>query len=260
MAEGKRKFEGGDSDSFPGSMRLARRMSLAGVASRRKCEELIRLGEVKVNGTTVTTPSFNVSEDDDVSVSGKRLATASKLYVMLNKPAGYLCSASDPHADKTVFDLVKLRGARLFTAGRLDLNSEGLLILTNDGDYSEKLTHPRHGVLKRYLVKTDKQISNKALEEIRAGIRDMGEFLKPVSVSRLKPKEYEFVMNEGKKREIRRLVAAAGAKTALLRRIAVGDLILGTLPLGQWRFLSKKEIAASLTTSEISERARRKRR
>ena len=185
---------------------------MAGVASRRKSEELIRMGEVKVNGATVTTPSRTVSSDDEVVVSGKRISEGEKVYVVLNKPPGYICSASDPHADKTVFDLVKLRGARLFTAGRLDLNSEGLLILTNDGDYAEKLTHPRHNVLKRYLVKTNKPISKKDLDILRAGIRDFGEFLKPIAITRLKSKHVEFTLNEGDQVEIIRLVAAVGSK------------------------------------------------
>jgi len=229
-------------------------MSLAGVASRRKSEELIRMGEVKVNGDIVTAPSRNVSPDDIVTVSGKSLRSPSKLYIMLNKPAGYLCSAFDPHADKTVFDLINLRGVRLFSAGRLDLNSEGLLILTNDGDYAEKLTHPRHNVLKRYRVKTDKPISNNNLNALRSGIRDFGEFLKPVSISKLKAKEYEFVLNEGKKREIRRLVATTGVKVVVLKRVAVGNLRVDDLPVGQWRMLSKKEIAASLSTADASKR------
>jgi 23S rRNA pseudouridine2605 synthase len=176
----------------------------------------------------------------------------------LNKPPGYICSASDPHADKTVFDLVKLHGARLFTAGRLDLNSEGLLILTNDGDYAEKLTHPRHNVLKRYLVKTNKPISKKDLDILRAGIRDFGEFLKPVAITRLKSKEYEFTLNEGKKREIRRLVAAAGAKVTLLRRISVGHLRLEGLSLGHWRFMSEKEVEATLSKTKTKKSAEKR--
>lgn len=241
-------------------MRLARRMSLAGVASRRKSEELIFMGEVKVNGTTVTTPGTTVSPDDEVTVSGKRLTVVSKVHIMLNKPTGYLCSASDPHADQTVFDLVKLHGVRLFSAGRLDLNSEGLLILTNDGDYVEKLTHPRHGVLKRYQVRTDKAMSKEKLDMLRAGIRDFGEFLKPISITRVKPKEYEFTLNEGKKREIRRLVAATGSKVTLLKRISIGNLLLGPLPTGHWRYISKKEIDASLVSARFARKLGKARR
>ena len=218
------------------------------------------MGEVKVNGITVTTPSTTVSPEDEVVVSGKRLSEGVKVYIALNKPSGYICSASDPHADKTVFDLIKLHGARLFTAGRLDLNSEGLLILTNDGDYVEKLTHPRHRILKRYLVKTNKPIPTENLDLIRAGIRDFGEFLKPVSVSRLKAKEYEFTLNEGKKREIRRLVAAAGVKVSLLRRISIGSLMLDNLTIGQWRFLSKKDVTASLANSVAQKSAGKRKR
>ena len=121
-----------------GQMRLARFMSLAGVASRRKCEEIIVSGRVTVNGKAVITPAFTVSAADSVCVDGKKLNPEKKIYIMLNKPPGYICSASDPHASGTVYDLISLPDIKhLFSAGRLDLDSEGLLIITNDGDYVE---------------------------------------------------------------------------------------------------------------------------
>jgi 23S rRNA pseudouridine2605 synthase len=229
-------------------MRLARFMSLAGVASRRKCEEIILTGVVTVNGKIITEPGTKVKSGDKVLLNGKILLPDEKVYIMLNKPKGYLCSAKDPHAEKTIFELVDIPGKRIFNAGRLDLNSEGLLILTNDGDYAEKLMHPKYGTTKKYRVRTTKELSKKALESIREGIYDDGEFLKPESVRKVKEKEYIFTMTEGKKREIRRLVASEGIRITLLRRTSIGSLFLGKLKSGEWRHLTEQEIDLSLKT------------
>ena len=179
---------------------------------------------------------------------GPPLESREKIYVALNKPRGYMCTASDPHADKTVFDLVEIPGERLFTVGRLDLDSEGLVILTNDGAYAERVAHPKHGVLKRYEVETARAVSDADLKTMRRGVEDEGEFLKPVSVERLKSKnggKLLFVMSEGKKREIRRLVAATGNRVRSLKRLSVGNLELGNLPKGRWRRLSPQEAMAA---------------
>ena len=230
-----------------GKMRLARFMSLSGVASRRKCEEIITSGRVTVNGQTVLTPACTVSQADTVCVDGKKVNPEKKIYIMLNKPRGYICSASDPHASGTVYDLISLPDIKhLFSAGRLDLDSEGLLIITNDGDYVEKLTHPKYGTVKQYRVKTNNPIPVEKLQEIRKGIRDVGEFLKPKAVQKVRRNEYLFVLTEGKKREIRRLVAYTGVKVARLKRISVGKLQLGNLPSGKWRYLTENDIRKSL--------------
>ena len=230
-----------------GEMRLSRFMSLAGVASRRTCDEIIASGAVTVNGAVVIAPGTKVTTDDTIMLNAQRLTLEEKAYIMLNKPVGYICSAGDPNNEKTVYDLVRLPNTRLFSAGRLDMNSEGLLILTNDGDYADRLMHPRYGTLKKYRVRTNKGLSPADLETIRAGMYDMGEFLKPESLKKIKDKEYFFVMAEGKKREIRRLVASTGKKVVQLRRVAIGNLTLGDLPLGKWRTISKNEIEQSLT-------------
>ena len=227
-------------------MRLVRFLALAGVASRRKSEVLIAAGDVTVNGNIADKAGFKVSETDIIEYRGERLKLDKRCYIMLNKPVGYLCSASDPHADKIIFDLVSLPGKRLFSVGRLDLNSEGLLILTDDGDYSEKLTHPRYGILKKYLVETDFPLSRKGIELILDGIKDEGELLKAEKVVRKSGNEYFFTMAEGKKREIRRLVTALSVRAIRLRRISIGKLSLGKLPEGEWRFLTEQEIADSL--------------
>ncbi len=223
-------------------MRLARFMALCGVASRRKCEEIIFAGRVTVNGVVVDTPGVRVGGDDLVSLDGGApLVLGERVYLALNKPVGYMCSASDPYAEKTVFDLVDIPGVRLFTVGRLDVESEGLVLVTNDGEWADKIAHPRYGVLKIYNVETSKKLADSELEELRKGIRDEGEFLKPVALTREKGRWLKFVMSEGKKREIRRLVASTGARVSRLRRISVGDVKLGELETGKWRWLTEEE-------------------
>jgi len=233
-------------EKFDFPMRLVRYISLAGVASRRKSDQLILLGKISVNGNIVIEPGFKVNMSDQIEYEHKSLTLAKRIYLMLNKPRGYLCSASDPHADKTVFDLIDLKGKRLFTVGRLDLNSEGLLLLTDDGSYTEKITHPRYGIIKTYLVKTNIALSRENIETMRNGIDDEGEFLQAENVIIKSDNEYLFTMAEGKKREIRRLVNAVSAKVKSLRRLSIGKLHLGRLPVGKWRFLTEQEIADSL--------------
>lgn len=228
-------------------IRLSRFMSLAGVASRRKCEEIILSGAVTVNNEIIIKLGTKVKGTDHVMYDGKELTLEEKVYIMLNKPRGYLCSADDPHADKTIFDLVRIPGKRIFNAGRLDLESEGLLIMTNDGDYAEKLMHPKYGTTKQYIVKTNRALSQAAIARISKGIHDDREFLKPKSIVKVKDREYKIVMTEGKKREIRRLIAATGARVTSLRRVAIGSLFLGNLAQRKWRYLSRKEIDKSLS-------------
>ena len=234
---------------FP--MRLQRFMSLSGVASRRDCEAIIAEGRVTVNGRTTTEPGTKVSESDLIAVDGKEVTMASKrCYIMLNKPVGYTCTASDPHAEHIVFELVKTPGVRLFTAGRLDRDSEGLLILSNDGDYVARLTHPRYEILKTYVVRTDRPIPADKLDELRGGIIDDGDKLKPREIVRISSEVLVFVLNEGKKREIRRMVAHAGCRIESLVRIGFGTLELDTLEPGKWRYLSAEEVKKSMTVNQ----------
>ncbi|MDD3118425.1 MAG: pseudouridine synthase [Victivallales bacterium] len=234
---------------FP--MRLQRFMSLAGVASRRECETIIADGRVAVNGRIVTATGTKVTEDDRVAVDGKAVTMAAKrCYIMLNKPPGYTCTASDPHAEHIVFELVKTPGTRLFTAGRLDRDSEGLLILSNDGDYVAKLTHPRYEILKTYVVRTDRPIPAEKLEELRRGIIDAGDRLRAREIVRISSEVFVFILNEGKKREIRRMIDYAGCRTVSLVRIGFGALGLGRLEPGRWRYLNAAEVQQSLTVNQ----------
>lgn len=238
----------GKEPEFP--IRLVRYLSLAGIASRRKCVEVIKSGKVKVNGTLTRDPSFKVQKDDLVICGADELKISRRYYIILNKPRGYFCTSSDPHADKIALALIKLPEVRLFSVGRLDKESEGLLLFTNDGDYAERLTHPRYNVLKIYEVTTDRDLKRCECRRLCEPIEDSGEILHAHRIRKVGSHIYLFIMGEGKKREIRRLLKSVGAKAERLRRVAVGKLFLGNLPSGKWRFLTEDEINLSLKAGD----------
>ena len=236
-------------DSSP--MKLLRYLTQAGVASRRNCFAMVMDGQVELNGQAAREPSALVGPDDVVTVGGKPVAPAAAfVYVMLNKPRGYVCSLSDPWGGKLAVDLIDLPGTRLFSVGRLDKDSEGLLLFTNDGDYANRLAHPSHGTLKTYEVNVEAPISDQQLRRLRGGVVDDGETLRPERIVRKSGVKYLFVLNEGKKREIRRLVRQAGTEVRRLRRLAVGCLELGGLAPGKWRQLGPEDLAKSLSNPE----------
>lgn len=233
--------------NFP--VALNRFISAAGAASRRKSAELIKNGVVTVNGKIVTSPGERVNATDLVEVNGKTMVIGKRYYIMLNKPPGYTCTAADPYAEHKAIDLIELPGVRLFSAGRLDKASEGLIIFSNDGDYIDHLTHPRYGILKTYELTTDQPISSDFLSELCKGIADDGEQLKAVEFTEIAPCQYRVVLNEGKKREIRRMAIAAGCRAEKLVRVAIGELLLGDLNSGTWRQLSNQDRQQSAQTS-----------
>ena len=229
-------------------MNLVKFLSSCGAASRRKAEELIRAGQVKVNGATVCDPAFRVAEDSIVTYNDRPLALPAKRhYILLHKPRGYVCSNADSHAEKLAVDLIDIPGVRLVSAGRLDKDSEGAIIFSDDGEFINHLAHPRYGVLKRYEVFTAKPVSPDWQKKMVQGIMDEGEMLKVISIRELSACRYEIILNEGKKREIRRLTAAAGAVTKRLIRCAIGKVELGKLACGSFRELSAAEVENLLT-------------
>ncbi len=234
-----------------GELNLTKYLSTGGVASRRKSAEIIKSGRVKVNGKVELNPGIRVGDNDLVEVDGAAVKHEQRVYVILNKPTGYWCTSEDPHADLLAVDLIYIAGVRLFSAGRLDRDSEGLIVFTNDGDYAEKLAHPRHEIIKQYYVETFTPLTNEKLEEIRRGIVDDGERLKPLKIDYLCKSAYRFVLNEGKKREIRRLVNYAGGRVKLLRRTSIGKLQLENLKPGKWRKMTPQDISASLSNPRI---------
>ena len=237
-----------------GGERLVKFLAAAGLCSRRKAGDLVKSGAVACNGTTELDPSRKIGPADQVTVNGEPVAPPPAFrYILLHKPRGYVCTNADPHASRKAVELIGVP-ERLFSAGRLDKDSEGLLLFSNDGDYVAQLTHPRHEILKEYEVSTSPPLSAGALQRIRSGIRDDGELLSVRSVSELRPGHYRFVLNEGKKREIRRLVAAVGSSTLRLKRVACGGLKLGNLKCGAWRELSAEEVALTLLPGEAIRR------
>ncbi len=229
--------------------RLAKFLASAGIASRRNCEELIQEGRVTVNGEPVVSPAYNVDpEKDHVCFEGRPVESypQGKVYILLNKPVGYTCSAKDDHAEKLVFELIPQRFGRLFTVGRLDRDSEGMLILTNDGEYAQRVMHPSRQIVKRYYVECDGQFTTSLRRRMIEGFYDNDEFLRALNVEEVNVSRGHctliFTLGEGRKREVRRLCKDVGLQVTLLRRIAIGALEMDDkLSAGSWRMLSEAE-------------------
>lgn len=229
---------------------IAKYLASCGIASRRAALVLIKEGRIAVNGVIVTDPSIRIESDDKVTVDGKPVfPEAVKHYIMLNKPRGYTCSSADKYARKLAVDLIDVP-ERLVSAGRLDKDSEGLILFSNDGDYINTLGHPSFCVRKRYHVRLDGPLTEQQIRMLKNGIMDQGERLSPDDIRDLGENLYEFLLNEGRNREIRRMAAFCGREVRRLTRVAVGELELGSLPVGQWRELSGEEIQKSLRTEK----------
>jgi 23S rRNA pseudouridine2605 synthase len=223
---------------------LVKFVAASGAASRRQAEMLIKNGRVAINGSAVCDPARRVQENDSVTLDGKPVTPAEKFfYILLHKPRGYVCSNADAHAELLAVDLLSSIPARLFSAGRLDKDSEGAIIFSNDGEFINRLTHPRYGILKQYKVYTAAELSADSLKRMVRGLNDDGEFLQAKAVRPVGSKCYEVILNEGKKREIRRLTAACGAPTVRLIRKNIGGIALGDLPAGKFRELTPAEVA-----------------
>ena len=229
------------------TMRLNKYIAAAGICSRRKADELIANGNVKVNGAVVREMGTDVGEGDKVSVNGTVIkADEAKVYVAVNKPPGFVTSMSDDKGRRTVAELVADVPERLFPVGRLDYNTTGLLIMTNDGDLTYTLTHPKHEVSKTYIATISGVLSDARLAKLRKGV-DIGGFItSPARVKVLKqnPRSavVEISIHEGKNRQVRKMFAAVGNKVQSLERIAIGDIRLGRLLQGHYRKLTRAEI------------------
>ncbi|UCE98745.1 MAG: rRNA pseudouridine synthase [Planctomycetota bacterium] len=226
--------------------RLQKVLASAGVDSRRKCEELILSGAVRVNGKVVDKlPAFVDPERDSIIVDGKRIRAAQKVYYVLNKPKGVICTSSDPAGRKKVTDIVPSR-ERIFCVGRLDADSTGIVILTNDSELANRLTHPRYGVGKTYVVKVKGGVSGERLEKLKRGIwlaegktgRASAKILKRSHKESL----VEITIRQGLNRQVRRMFAKVGYKVVSLKRTSIGKLNLRGLGVGKYRRLSGSEI------------------
>ena len=221
------------------------------MASRREGERLILAGRVTVDGQVVRLLGTKVDRaKNEVALDGRPLKPLAKRFVALNKPPKILCTRRDTHERRTVFDLLPADWGHLYTIGRLDADSEGLILLTNDGEFCQKVGHPSHGLLKTYRGTLAKRLGPETLEQLTIGLRDKGEFLKARCVRLLSTNntrsEAELVLAEGRNREVRRMFKALGFRVLRLQRVAVGPVKLGELPPGKWRVLSRAEIASCL--------------
>ena len=228
-------------------MRLNKYIALAGVASRRKADELTEAGKVRINGTVMREKGYDVKSADVVEGEGRTILPAAKsLYLMLNKPKGFITSLSDEKNRPTVMDLVTDIEERVFPVGRLDYNTSGLLLLTNDGELAYQLTHPKHQVEKTYRARVAGVLSSERQARLRKGIDIGGYITAPAVVAVVKQMDrsaiVEITIREGKNRQIRKMFAAVGNKVIDLERIAIGEIFLRHLMPGHYRKLTPREI------------------
>ena len=233
-------------------MRVDKFLTTTATATRSEASRAARQGRILVNDVPCKNASAQIDPDVDVvTFDGEVVVYSRYVYILLNKPAGYVCTASDPHAPLKALDLiVPAHPVRLFSAGRLDKESSGLIIFSNDGDFVAQLTHPKFQIVKRYQVRLAAELSPEAQKQMIKGIKDEGELLRVLKVRSLGGCRYELFLNEGKKREIRRLAAALGAPVIELDRLSVGQLELGALPRGEWRRLNPDEVKAALAPAK----------
>ena len=228
-------------------MRINKYIAQAGVASRRKADELIAAGNVRVNGLVLKEPGYDVVEGDVVEINGRRIqAESKKVYILLNKPVGYVTTVSDDKERPTVMDLVKDVDARIFPVGRLDYNTSGMLIMTNDGDFAYKVTHPKHELTKTYRARVAGVLSTEKVWKLRNGV-DIGGFVTSkarVDVIKGLPKStlVEITIHEGKNRQVRKMFKTVGNNVQELERIAIGNIRLGRLAEGHYRKLTREEV------------------
>ena len=228
-------------------MRINKYIAQSGLCSRRKADELIANGNVKVNGAAMKEPGYDVQDTDTVEVNGRRIeAAAASVYVLINKPLGMVTTVSDDKERLTVMEVVKDIDARLFPVGRLDYNTSGALIMTNDGDLAYRLTHPKHEVYKTYRARVAGVLSAEKMARLRKGV-DIGGFVTSrAKVSIIKGNQHstivEIAIHEGKNRQVRKMFAAVGNPVQELERVAIGEIRLGHLKQGHYRKLTREEI------------------
>ncbi len=235
--------------------RIQKIMSSAGVASRRKSEELIRSGRVQVNGKPVTLGDRAEPGIDLITVDGRPIAAQAKRYLALNKPAGYVTTVADTHGRGTVVDLIDVP-ERVYPVGRLDLHTSGLLLLTSDGDFSEHVTHPRYEIAKTYIARVARPLGVATIEKLRSGIQLEDGPMRPeaVSITSDDRRTVEMTIHEGRNRIVRRVFEALGSRVVALERTRIGPVTLGDLPTGRWRELTQAEITGLSRESDAASR------
>lgn len=209
--------------------------------SRRKAEEIVLNGRVQVNGEVIRDLSTQIADNDKVSLDGELLNPNKFVYYALNKPTGYTSTTDDPHAEKLITELVP-KDTPVFPVGRLDKDTSGLIFLTNDGDFAQKMTHPKYEKEKEYVVKTDHVLSEKSLSKIRQGVKLKDGLTAPAEVKTTGDRLYSLVIHEGKNRQVRRIVEAVGAKVVSLKRVRIGAFNLEDLEEGKYKTFDKIDI------------------
>ena len=229
--------------------RLQKYLAECGIASRRKCEEYILQGKVQVNGKTITELGVKVNpEKDKITFEGKNVKQEDKkVYILLNKPIGYVTTSDEQFGRDKVLDLVKVR-ERVVPVGRLDMYTSGALILTNDGDYVYKVTHPKHEITKTYTVTVKGIIQNEEVEQLKNGVKIDDYITRPAKVKILKTDEekdisrLEITIHEGKNRQVRKMCESVGRKVIALHRSKIGNIGVKDIELGKWRYLKSFEV------------------
>lgn len=237
-------------------VRLHKYLAACGVASRRRCEQLMAEGRVEVDGIIVREPGAQVDpERQEIRCNGRVVAKETPVYIALHKPPGHVCSSRDPGGRPLVIDLVPPTLGRLYTIGRLDADSEGLILLTNDGDFAHRLSHPRHGVHKTYELWLHEPLTPEDRKRWLDGIEDQGERLRVLELRPLEARPgagfgYRAVLGEGRNRHLRRMAEQSGRKVLRLKRVAIGPLRLGALKRSAWRYLDAGELAQLTSDGE----------
>lgn len=230
-------------------IRLQKYLAEAGIASRRKCEEYITDGRIKVNGKIINELGTKVNpEKDEIYFDDKKIENKEELvYILLNKPIGYVTTAKDQFNRDTVMNLIKIK-ERVVPVGRLDMYTSGALLLSNDGNFVYKITHPKHEINKTYTVTLKGIVTKEDIEKLEKGVDIGGYTTKPAKVKILKTdiekniSRLEITIHEGKNRQVRKMCEAIGKKVQALHRTKIGNISVKTLKIGQWRYLTKKEI------------------
>jgi len=225
-------------------VRLNRFLAAAGVGSRRHCDELIAAGRVTINGRVCSDFSVQPTAREHVKVNGKLVHVHRLLHIVMHKPAGFVSTRSDPHARDTIFDLLPPKLPRLFNVGRLDAQSEGLLLLTNDGELAQQLTHPRYEIEKEYELTLDRQWDPALASKLLRGIFLDDQRAKIARLHSVTPTRLRVTLRQGMNRQIRRMFHKIGYEVKCLVRIRIGNLRLSDLPRGHWRPLTKSELEA----------------
>lgn len=236
-------------------IRLQKYLAMCNVASRRASEKLIEDGRVTVNGKVVNVLGSKVSEGDVVCVDGiKTECEKKKYYIMLNKPAGFVTTVSDENGRDTVMSLTDDISARLYPVGRLDYNTEGLLLMSNDGDFTYKITHPKHKLSKVYIAVVKGTPTRFDIEKLKSGVVIDGKKTAPAKVRALRAEsgncELEIIICEGRNRQVRKMCEAVGYPVLYLKRVQIGPVILGNLPMGRWRHLNPNEVEALINAAQ----------